>query len=91
MPDQWFDNFLALAKQFGLTRALFVAFFFMAHYWLYKQYMGRLEDRQKEIDRLAVDNRDYRERFMVLFDKSFSVSRKSVVGSGKNTTTQDEE
>ena len=58
---------------FGLLRGSFVLFFWVAHYWIYKLYSGRLRDRQKEIDRVAADNREYRERFLDLLDKHFDL------------------
>ena len=55
----------------GWAKGVFTIFFFIAHAWIYKLYNGRLEDRQAEIDRLASDNREYRERFLRLLDKHF--------------------
>lgn len=54
---------------FGWTKGIFTIFFFLAHFWVYRAYEGRLQDRQLEIDRLAADNRDLRDRFTALLDK----------------------
>ena len=32
-------------------------------FWIYKSQQRQLDDRQREIDRLAADNREYRDRF----------------------------
>lgn len=49
-------------------KGVFTVFFFGAHFVVYRLYLGRLKDRQREIDRLAEDNRDYREKFMHILD-----------------------
>jgi len=75
------DNILEFVKALGWTKGVFTIFFFMAHGWIYNLYRGRLNDRQKEIDRIAEENREYRERFLKLMDKAFSyspVSRKAI-------------
>jgi hypothetical protein len=53
----------------GWTKGVFALFFFMAHGWIYWLYHGRLKDRQAEIDRIAKENREYRERFLKFYDK----------------------
>lgn len=53
----------------GLLRGIFALFFWIAHFWIYRLYNGRLKDRQKEIDNIAAENRQYRERFLALIDK----------------------
>lgn len=53
----------------GLVRGTFVLFFWIAHFWIFRLYSGRLKDRQKEIDNIAAENRQYRERFLALIDK----------------------
>jgi hypothetical protein len=63
-----------LIREFGWTKGVFTIFFFMAHAWIYKLYAGRLADRQKEIDRIAADNREYRERFLTLLDRQMGIS-----------------
>lgn len=55
----------------GWTKGVFALFFFLAHAWIYALYRGRIIDRQKEIDRLAKENHEYRERYMKLLDKHF--------------------
>lgn len=71
--------------EFGLLEGVFTAFFFGAHGVIYKLYQGRLIDRQNEIDRLAVDNREYRERFLSLIDAKFSYSL-PLPGTGNGLT-----
>ena len=36
-------------------------------------YNGRLKDRQDEINRLAADNHEYRDRFLAMLDKHFAL------------------
>ena len=36
---------------------------------IHRQYQEQLQDRQNEIDRLAEDNRAYRDRFLALLEK----------------------
>lgn len=67
MGSFW-SSFIEAAEAFGWERALFTVFFFGMHYAVYKLYMGRLNDRQQEIDRLRKENNDYRERFTKLLD-----------------------
>jgi hypothetical protein len=82
------ESVKTLLVSFGLVRGLFVIFFLMAHYFIWKQYKGRLDDRQKEIDRLAQDNREYRERFLTFMDQVFSYAPK---GKGVRTTKKVED
>lgn len=60
---------------FGWAKGILTIFFFMAHAWIYSLYNGRLKDRQKEIDRIAYENREYRERFLALLDQHFGFGR----------------
>lgn len=76
------DQGIDLVKSLGVTKGLFVIFFFIAHIWVHLLHKGRLKDRQNEIDRLAQDNREYRERFLSLMDQKFSYSPQS--GSRKS-------
>lgn len=59
----------------GWTKGIFTIFFFMAHFWIYTLYMGRLKDRQNEINRIAAENREYRERFLSLLDEHFGFGK----------------
>ena len=36
---------------------------------IHRQHQEQLQDRQREIDRLAKDNHEYRDRFLALLDK----------------------
>lgn len=65
---------------FGWTKGVFTIFFFCAHGWVYKLYKARVEDKQAEIDRLAADNREYRERFLKLYDEHFGYKSKAKGG-----------
>lgn len=69
------DSIREILKQFGFTKGLFILFFFMAHGWVYRLYSGRLADRQAEINRIAEDNREYRERFLAILDDHFGLKK----------------
>ncbi len=72
MPFSSKDIVNVLAR-LGLVKGTFVLFFFMAHGWIYSLYRGRLKDRQREINRLARENREYRDRFLVLMDRRHDI------------------
>lgn len=77
MLPTW-DEILSFIKALGWTKGVFTIFFFLAHGWIYNLYRDRLKDRQSEINRLATDNREYRERFLSLLDKHFEHSTPAV-------------
>ena len=56
---------------FGWVKGTLTLLFWVFHIWIYKLYNDRLKDRQAEINRLAQDNREYRERFLAVLDKHF--------------------
>jgi hypothetical protein len=76
--SEYLDKVVQLVTSLGVTKGLFVAFFVWAHTAVWMLYRGRLKDRQGEINRLAEENRDYRERFIVLLDKQFKIPKRSV-------------
>ena len=57
-------------KVLGWTKGVFLLFFWIAHLWLYLQYHGRLKDRQREVDRLAQENHEYRDKFLKTVDEA---------------------
>ena len=69
--NEWGTFFLGLIDEVGLVGALLSVIVLGMHYAVYRLYLGRLNDRQKEIDKLAAENREYRERFLALLDKEF--------------------
>ncbi len=78
-PEKWATLVSAVKEfflAFGLTEGVFVIFFFGAHFLLHRQYEGRLNDRQREIDNLAEENREYRTRFQSLLDNKLSPKAK---------------
>lgn len=76
MPWPAWADILELIKSLGLFNGIFVIFFFMMHGWVFMLYRGRINDRQKEIDRIAAENREYRERFTKLLDRHYEVTDK---------------
>lgn len=66
---------IALIKALGLVRGVFVIFFFVAHGVIFALYNGRMKDRQKDIERLAAENKEYRDRFTALLDRKLRVPK----------------
>lgn len=58
----------SLVGEFGLLKAMFLFFFVLSHTWIFYLYTARLADRQTEMNRLAAENLDYRERFVQILD-----------------------
>ena len=69
------EEIRSFIQDLGVVKGTFVVFFWLAHAALYGLYRGRLKDRQREIDRLAAENKDYRERFTALLDKEFKIPK----------------
>lgn len=62
--NELLKTLLQFIRTLGWTKGVFAVFFFLmqgAVFWLY---WGRLKDRQAEINRLALENREYRDHFM---------------------------
>jgi len=66
------DWLIHVLEEHGLFGALFALSLFI----IKRLYEGRLEDRQKEIDRLAQENHDYRDKFMVLLNNKIKKEEK---------------
>ena len=64
------DFLKAILEEYGVI----IALLFVAVIWQARAnarlHRDRYDERQKEIDRLAADNRDYRDRFMRLIEKA---------------------
>ncbi|KAA0938631.1 hypothetical protein [Psychrobacter sp. ANT_H59] len=66
-------NFLSnLLETVGPEYFVAIVFFFGAHWYLHKLYKSNLDNRQLQIDRLAADNSEYRDRFLAILDEKFS-------------------
>lgn len=64
--------FLELIKIVGLNNAIFSAIVLSCHFYIFRLYSKRLQDRKTEIDRLAAENQQYRDRFFKLIDSKYS-------------------
>jgi len=71
-----FDSLFRYLGGLGFTEALVVililAILFLVIYgarWMSKTHQRQLDDRQREIDRLAENNREYRERLLQFVDR----------------------
>lgn len=71
-------NALPLLREFGEVNGLLVFGILLMFGWvwslnrhIHKQHREQLEDRQREINRLAEDNREYRVRFLARLDEMF--------------------
>ena len=60
-----------LIREVGPVNGVIILFFIGAHFMIFALYRGRIKDRQGEINRLADDNHQYRERFLSLLDQHF--------------------
>lgn len=70
MPQgDFLQTALSAVREFGWAKGTLTLFFWVAHYAYYRQFQGRLKDRQDEIDRLAADNHEYRDRWLAVHDK----------------------
>ena len=69
MAGFW-EGFVGLVKEAGLLGALFSVFFLGVHYWLYRVYEKRVQELKDQIDRLAEENHEYRDRFMDRLDNA---------------------
>ncbi|MGH9755304.1 MAG: hypothetical protein ACREA2_21205 [Blastocatellia bacterium] len=54
---------------FGWAKGTLTILFWVFHAWIYLLYNGRLNDRQKEIDRLIQENQHYRKIFFTLLEQ----------------------
>lgn len=66
------SNLISLIETIGLPNAIFATVVLSCHFFIFGLYNSRLKDRQNEIDRLAEENREYRDRFLKLLDKKFN-------------------
>lgn len=75
MLEMVINFFSNLIDTIGLEYAVAVIFFFGAHWYIHKLYKENLDNRQLQIDRLAEDNRQYRDRFLAILDEQYSYDR----------------
>jgi hypothetical protein len=61
--DEISNTFFSFAKEFGLVEATFVLFFFLAHYVYMRSHKKHIKQMQDEIDRMSIDNKEYRTMF----------------------------
>lgn len=71
-----FEIIKDFVQSFGWTKGVFTIFFFLAHWCYFWTNNQRLKDRQREIDRLANDNREYRDRYLAIHDKKMNYKPK---------------
>ena len=70
------DIIFSFLKEFGEVNGLLILGIVLMFRWvwrsnahIHRQHREQLQDRQREIDRLAADNRVYRDRFLAMLDK----------------------
>ena len=70
------DTIASFLTKFGEINGLLILGIIFMFVWvrslnshIHRQHHEQLEDRQREIDRLAEDNHAYRDRFLALLDK----------------------
>ena len=70
------DTISSFLTKFGEINGLLILGIIFMFLWvrslntrIHRQHQEQLQDRQREIDRLAEDNHAYRDRFLALLDK----------------------
>ncbi len=53
----------------SFIEGLLVILILLGGWWIYKIHQRQLDDRQREINRLAKENREYRERFTRILER----------------------
>lgn len=72
MPNiPFLEHVLDFIQAMGPLKGMFVLFFLGAHYWIYRLYSSNIKDKQNQIDRIAADNKEYRDRFLSMLDMKF--------------------
>jgi len=74
LSPSW-KEIIEIVSKLGLLKGIFLIFFISANLWVWRLYVGRIKDRKEEIDRLAQDNREYRERFLSMIDKCINYKK----------------
>lgn len=68
-------TFVDLVTYFGPYIGFILFLIICFNFWVYRLYVGRLKERQDEINRLAEENKEWRERFQAMLDKNFSIKK----------------
>jgi hypothetical protein len=69
------EQLVHFIKELGVVPGTLVVFFWVMHGWVFWLYKGRLADRQAEINRIAAENKEYRDRFTALLDKQLKIPK----------------
>ena len=64
-----FADFSEFFAKLTFTEGALLILLLLGGLWLYRSHARELRDRQSELDRLAADNHDYRDRFERMHDK----------------------
>ena len=68
-----YDSFLEFLKHFGTVRGLalifIIAIFFTLIWLVQRMYFRNITDKQDQINRLAAENKEYRDRFLKILDE----------------------
>ena len=82
------EQVLAVVKALGWVKGTFLVFFVLAHGVIFALYHRNMSGRQAEIDRLASENKEHRERFAALIDKQLHVPRNLLPSRQKSSTAR---
>lgn len=66
---QWLSTFTEFFNNLSVTEGVLIILVVLFYRGTIKSYHRQLDDRQKEIDRLALDNREYRDKFAQFVDR----------------------
>ena len=64
----WMDAFSGFFNNLSVIDGILLVLVIVFHRTTMRSYEGRLSERQTEIDRLAAENREYRDRFTRILD-----------------------
>ncbi len=64
-----FLNLHKLVKEVGTYQSLFIIFFIGVHIYIRRLYDANMADKQNQINRLAEENKEYREKFIKMVDQ----------------------
>lgn len=64
-------------NDFGVLDGLLILFFIFGHLAIYKLYIKNIKSKQEEINRIALENREYREIFINLIEQRLNIKNES--------------
>jgi len=72
----FFESFLEFMKQLGWAKGGLSFIVLLIHFWIFYMYRTNMRDKQRQIDALAADNREFRDRFLSIIDNQHGFTPK---------------